>query len=89
MALQMTVHINDRLFDFARIKLIGAAYCIKQVCNFFRSIAVKNLHFFPIDKAADFFQHLVFGRYHVAVEHILVVLVKIVVQLFFNPAHYV
>ena len=87
MALEVAVHVDDRFLDFTRVELVDAADLVEEGCDLLRGVAGKGLHFFLVDEVPDLLHHLVLRRDDEAVEHVLVVLVEVVVQLFLDATH--
>jgi len=87
MALQVAVHIDHRFLDFPSVELVSTPNSVKKLRYFHWSISGKDFCLFLVNEIPDFLYHFVFSRYHVTVEHILVILVEVVIQLFFNSPH--
>ena len=86
-ALEVAEHVDHRLLDFAGVELVRAADLVEELADLLRGIAGQRLHLFLVDEVADLLHHLVLGGDHEAVEHVLVVLVEVVVELLLQPAH--
>ena len=86
-ALEVAEHVDHRLLDFAGVELVRAADLVEELADLLGGVAGQRLHLFLVDEVADFLHHLVLGGDHEAVEHVLVVLVEVVVELFLQPAH--
>jgi len=89
MSLEVSEHVDHRFLDFAGVELVRAAYLVEQFGDFFRGIPGKWLHFFLVYEVPYLLYHLVFRRDDKAVEHVLIVLVKVIVYFFLEAAHYV
>ncbi len=87
MALQVSVHVDDRFLDFTGIELVSAANLIEKFGNFLRRVAREGFHFLLVDEVTNLLHHFILSRHHVTIEHVLVVLVHVVVELLFKTAH--
>ena len=89
MSVEVTVHVDDRFLDLTGVELVHTADLIEQGGDLLGSVAGQGLHLFLVYEVPDLLHHLVFSRYRVAVEHILVVLVVVVVDLLLQTTHYI
>jgi hypothetical protein len=69
------------------VEFIDTADLVEKVCDLFGRISSENLHLFLVYEVSHFLHHFVFGRDDIPVEHVLVVLVVIVVDFFFQTTH--
>ena len=86
-ALKVAEHVDHRFLDFAGVELVRAADLVEELADLLRGIAGQALHLFFVDEVTDLLDHLVFGGDHEAVEHVLIILVEVIVELLLQPAH--
>ena len=89
MALQVTVNVHNGFLNFTGIELVRSTDLIEHFRDIFRCITGQSFQLFLVNVVPDLFDHLIFCGYQISIEHILVVLIKIIVQLLFYAARYI